>query len=105
MGRPPRTAEHNQPWVTTMRFLRNNGLSFALLILFLCTFVGQVVSGHAVESDERVDHGLPAQSLREYVGSGAMWEATAENWESEFLQMFVYVVLTVFLYQRGSSES
>jgi len=91
--------------VNIMRFLRNNGLSVALLALFLFTFVGQLVSGHAVVSEDRRAHGAPAESFGAYLGSGAMWESTAENWESEFLQMFVYVVLTVALYQRGSSES
>ncbi len=40
-----------------------------------------------------------------YLGTGAFLEATFENWESEFLQMGMYVILTVFLFQKGSSES
>jgi hypothetical protein len=71
----------------------------------LLSFVGQIVSGHAVEVREAREHGQQGPRMEEYLRSGAMWEASAENWESEFLQMFVYVVLTVFLFQRGSSES
>ncbi len=43
--------------------------------------------------------------MLEYLGTGAFLEATFENWESEFLQMGMYVILTVFLFQKGSSES
>jgi len=88
-----------------MRFLRDNSLSIALLTMFLLCFGGQIVSGFAVEVRESREHGQQGPRMGEYLTSGAMWEATAENWESEFLQMFVYVVLTVFLFQRGSSES
>jgi hypothetical protein len=88
-----------------MRFLRDNGLSIALLVLFVLSFAGQIVSGHAVEVRDAQEHHEPPPRMGEYLTSGALWEATGENWESEFLQMFVYVVLTVFLFQRGSSES
>lgn len=52
-----------------------------------------------------MQHGQNAVSLPAYFTTGHFYEATAENWESEFLQMAFYVVLTAFLYQRGSSES
>lgn len=88
-----------------MRFLRNNGLSVVLILLFLVTFAGQVLAGHAHDNEERARHGFAVQPFGEYLTSGEMWEATAENWESEFLQMFVFVVLTVVLFQKGSSQS
>ncbi len=47
----------------------------------------------------------PAVPLADYLASGHFWQATGENWESEFLQMGFYVVLTVFLFQKGSAES
>ena len=47
----------------------------------------------------------PAVTVLGYLGTGAFLEATFENWESEFLQMGMYVILTVFLFQKGSSES
>lgn len=40
-----------------------------------------------------------------YLSSGAFGEAVFENWESEFLQMALYVLLTAYLFQKGSSES
>jgi hypothetical protein len=58
-----------------------------------------------VYSDDQVEHGHPATTLGEYLTSSHVVEATFENWESEFLQMGRCVVLTAYLFQRGSSES
>jgi hypothetical protein len=67
--------------------------------------VGQTVTGlHAFNADRR-EHGQPEVGLSAYVQTGHFWEATAENWESEFLQMAAYVIFTAFLFQVGSSES
>ena len=86
-------------------FLRNNGLSLVLLALFAASFVGQTTTGRAQYNEERVQHGGSPVSYAEYARSGHFLEATMENWESEFLQMASYVLLTAFLYQRGSAES
>lgn len=85
--------------------MKNNGLSCVLLLLFLVFLSGQIWSGWYNFNDEQLDHGKAAVSLAEYLHTGAFGEAVFENWESEFLQMGVYVVLTVFLFQKGSSES
>ncbi|MFJ6095733.1 DUF6766 family protein [Williamsia muralis] len=88
------------------RPLRNNGLFLACMGLFLIFFVGMVVSGWQVYNAEQLEHGGSGQiGFLEYFLTGDFVEATFENWESEFLQMGMYVVLTAFLYQRGSSES
>jgi hypothetical protein len=88
------------------RFLRNHSLSIVMLGLFFVTFlVGQVITGRNEYNEERTKHGQPEVGFVEYLGTGHFAEATAENWESEFLQMFVFVVSTVFLYQKGSAES
>ena len=87
------------------RFLFENGLSLVMFGLFVLSFAGQIVAGRATHNDEQRQHGQPTLSFGEYLTSGAFVEATAENWESEFLQMGLFVLLTVFLYQRGSSES
>lgn len=84
---------------------RENGLSIVLFVMFLIFLWGQSCTGMLEENDERVQHGEPPISYVEYLGSGAFLEATMENWESEFLQMGVYVLFTVFLFQKGSSES
>jgi hypothetical protein len=87
------------------RFFRNNGLSLVLFVLFLATLAGQSLTGYAVELQELQTHDQPPISFISYLRSGEFLEVTMENWESEFFQMFVYVVFTIFLFQKGSAES
>lgn len=87
------------------RFLRNNGLSVVLLALFLAFWGAQAVAGYKVHNQDATLHGQAIESFRDYLASGHFWQATGENWESEFLQMGAYVILTVRLFQRGSAES
>jgi len=88
------------------RLLRENGLLLACLGLFAIFFLGMVISGAATYNQEQQEHGSHQQiSAVSYLTTGDFIEATFENWESEFLQMGMYVVLTAFLYQKGSSES
>jgi hypothetical protein len=87
------------------RFLRDNALSLAMFGLFLVFWVAQSLSGwHAANADNR-EHHQPLETYPAYLTTGHFVEATAENWESEFLQMSGYVFLTTFLLQRGSPES
>jgi hypothetical protein len=86
--------------------LHNNGLLLACLGLFAVFFVGMVISGAATYNQEQQEHSSPEKvSVLDYLTTGDFVEATFENWESEFLQMGMYVVLTAFLFQKGSSES
>src|SRR5687768_6663808 len=85
--------------------MKNNGLSLVLLALFLVCWLGQAVAGLAHHNDERRQHGNSTVGFSQYLGTSDFWEATFENWESEFLQMALFVLLTAVLYQRGSSES
>jgi preprotein translocase subunit SecG len=87
------------------RIFRDNGLTIVLTALFLIFWVGQSVAGHRHHNEEQREHGQSEVSFGSYLTSAHFWEATAENWESEFLQMFGYVILTAFLFQRGSAES
>jgi len=87
------------------RFLRENGLSLVLLALFLGFWAGQSIAGHREYNQDQREHGQPAIAYGEYLQSSHFWEATAENWESEFFQMYGYVILTAVLYQKGSAES
>lgn len=87
-------------------FLQRNGLLLvSFFVFFLLFFVGQTVTGHRVYNSDQVEHGQPAISMPEYLTTGHFLEATMENWESEFLQMGAYVLLTVWFRQRGSAES
>lgn len=88
------------------RFLKDNGLSLSLFLLFAATLAaGQVLTGYRESNKDKVRHGESAESMGEYLTGSHFLEATSENWESEFLQMAVYVFVTVFLFQKGSSES
>jgi hypothetical protein len=86
-------------------FFRNNGLSVVLIALFLIFWGAQFVVGRVEYNDEREERRLPPVTMAVYLCSSHFWEATGENWESEFLQMSAYVLLTIFLFQKGSSES
>jgi hypothetical protein len=84
---------------------RNHNLSIVLTALFLFCLVGHAWSGWKAHNDEQRQHGAPEVELTAFLSSSEFGETVFENWESEFLQMGFYVILTVFLYQRGSSES
>jgi hypothetical protein len=91
--------------MTRPGFFRRNGLSVTLAALFAAFMLGQAYFGWKVFNEDQREHGEPSVALGHYLTSGHFLEATAENWESEFLQMAAYVLLTVGLFQRGSSES
>src|SRR5262245_37878559 len=86
-------------------FLRRNALGIVCFGFFLVLLVGLLLTGHRSYNADQLEHGGATVSLFMYLGRGHFWEAVFENWESEFLQMAAYIVLTVFLIQKGSSES
>jgi hypothetical protein len=88
-----------------MRILRDNGLTIVLVAASLATILGMFLTGWNVYNEELTEHGTQAVTLLAYATSGHFLSALFENWESEFLQMSAYVVLTAFLFQRGSAES
>lgn len=86
-------------------FFRRNGLSLVAAMLLLLTLVGHAVAGLHYENEQLLEHGQPPQAMAEYLRSGDFLSSLLENWESEFLQMGLFVLLTVRLRQRGSAES
>jgi hypothetical protein len=87
------------------RFVREHGLTLVMTVLFVLALGGQTITGWSVYNSDQEEHGESSISLVEYVGTGHFGEAVFENWESEFLQMGVFVILTVVLRQKGSPES
>jgi hypothetical protein len=87
------------------KLLKNNSLSLVFFILFLLSLGGQVVTGLKQHNQEMEEKGGQQLSMGQYFTSGHFLQSTFENWESEFLQMALFVILTMFLYQKGSSES
>lgn len=88
-----------------MRWLRDNGLTIALLALFGLSITGQWIAGWHVFNEDALRHGDALLSLPAYAVSPQFLSSVFENWESEFLQMAAYVILTAMLFQRGSAES
>ena len=86
-------------------WLHDRSLTLTMLALFLVCAAGQVLAGWFDFNQTATAHGEAAIALRTYVTRGHMWEALFENWESEFLQMSAFVVLSAYLYQVGSPES
>jgi glycerol uptake facilitator-like aquaporin len=88
-----------------MKILRDNGLSIVLFLLFLGSIIGQWLTGWRFENEQLARHGEQALTLGQYASDPEFISTVFENWESEFLQMSAYVLLTCFLFQRGSAES
>jgi hypothetical protein len=89
----------------TYGFVRNNALSLAFGALFLITLLGQAISGVAQFNSEQVTDGLPTVGFLDYVTSSSFMVDVMENWQSEYLQFLLYILATVWLVQKGSSES
>lgn len=87
------------------KFFKENGLSIAVFGLFAVFLMGQALAGFQNTNGELKDHHQPLLAFSQYLATGEFWSAVFENWESEFLQIGMYVVLTVFLFQKGSAES
>jgi hypothetical protein len=86
-------------------WLRNSKLGIVCLALFLCFWAAQSLTGWQEHNSDQASHHEAEISYGEYLTTGHFWEASTENWESEFLQMGAFVLLTIFLVQKGSPES
>ncbi|MEJ7914384.1 MAG: DUF6766 family protein [Chitinophagaceae bacterium] len=82
-----------------------NSLSLSFLLLFIIFLFGQCYTGWIENNKFLEDKGSPALDLMGYLHTGHFIQATFENWESEFLQMALFIIFSIWLRQRGSSES
>ena len=100
---PPglRTSEGDEP----VGFFRRNALSIASFSIFAVFLIAQSLTGWRAAVSDAVEHGGRSFGYWHYLTTGHFAEATLENWESEFLQMGAFVLLTIFLLQKGSGES
>ena len=87
------------------KLFKNNGLTIVLMLLFLASILGQWIAGWQVQNEELARHGEDTLTLGAYAIDPEFISSVFENWESEFLQMSAYVVLTAMLIQKGSAES
>jgi hypothetical protein len=91
--------------VTVRRFLRENSLTLVFLSLFLGALVLQAIAGHSAFNDEQDRVQGPHVSFLRYVFSSSYGVSVMENWQSEYLQFTLFILLTVWLLQKGSPES
>jgi len=87
------------------RFLRENSLGLVFGLLFLIVLIAQAFAGHADFNQQQLTEGLPPVSFWRYVTSASFGVDVLENWQSEYLQFFLYIFLTIWLLQKGSPES
>nr|WP_221382402.1 DUF6766 family protein [Actinoplanes polyasparticus] len=87
------------------KFLRHNAIGLVFGGLFLVVLVGQAFAGLAFFNEGQRAVGLPDVSFWRYVTSASFGVDVAENWQSEYLQFFLFILLTVWLLQKGSPES
>jgi membrane protein implicated in regulation of membrane protease activity len=87
------------------RLWRENSLALAFLVLFLAALAGQAYAGWHEFNSDATTHGEHSISLGRYLVSSAFGNAVMENWQSEYLQFTLYILLTVWFVQRGSPES
>ena len=85
--------------------LYSNSLLIVMVIIFVGSWFAQSVTGWTAFNAEQVTHGSDEISWLSYIGSATFWEATLENWQSEFLAVGSFAVLAIYLRQRGSPES
>lgn len=86
-------------------FVYRNGLTIVFLSLFFLTLGAQALTGWKKHNQDLQDDQVNEIGLGTYLQSGHFISATFENFESEFLQMALYVLLTISLRQIGSAES
>ena len=88
-----------------MKALKDHGLSLTFGVLLLGSLAGQAFTGVAHLNEQAETAGLPTYGLAEYLTSSRFVVDVAENWQSEYLQFLLFIVLTVYLLERGSPES
>jgi hypothetical protein len=91
--------------VTVRRFVHENGLTLFFLAAVVLTLVGQAFAGLASFNEQQVAQGARAIGMADYLTGSDFAVDVTENWQSEYLQFFLYIFVTVWLVQRGSPES
>ena len=89
-------------WRTT---LYSNSLIIVMGLIFLACWYAQSVTGWTEFNQQQHAHGESAVSWLSYIGTADFWEATLQNWQSEFLAVGSFAIITIYLRQRGSAES
>jgi uncharacterized protein DUF6766 len=104
-----RHADHRSPRWARVGGLRtriySNSLLIVMGVIWLGSWFAQSIAGHTEFNARQLDHHQAPLSWIQYVGSADFWNRTLQNWQSEFLAVGSFVLLAVYLRQRGSPES
>lgn len=87
------------------RFIEENSLSLFFLAIFVLALGGQAIAGHDLCNEQQAAHGESTISLWRYLSGSDFGQAVMENWQSEYLQFTLFLLVTVWLLRRGSPES
>jgi hypothetical protein len=104
----PHADDDSPPWARARgirRVVFSNSLLLAMGTIFLLSWLAQSLAGTVVMNADNAEHGQPAITWLEYLGSPDFWNRTLQNWQSEFLAVGTMIAFSIFLRQRGSSES
>src|SRR6185312_9626082 len=85
--------------------IHRQGLSIVFGVLFLLTLFAQSLAGLADHNERQLSHGGQVSGYLDFITSSDFIVDVAENWQSEFLQFFLFILATVWLVQKGSPES
>jgi hypothetical protein len=85
--------------------LRPHLLSIFFGTIFVLALIGQSLTGLALYNEEQAEHGMQAVTYLDFITSSHFIVDVAENWQSEYLQFFLFILATVWLIQIGSPES
>jgi hypothetical protein len=85
--------------------IHDNSLAIVIFSIFLIAILGMSIAGWQSNNETLAEHGQPGLSYGSYLVTGEFGEGVFENWESEFLQMWALIILTIYLRQKGSSDS
>jgi hypothetical protein len=87
------------------RYVRESSLGLFFLVIFFAALVAQALVGHSDFNDQQIAHNDPTVSLGRFLTSSVFLVDVMENWQSEYLQFTLFILATIWLVQRGSTES
>lgn len=109
VDREPSASRPDAPWAVRKGGiwleLYKNSLTYVLLLLFILSFVLHVYGSLKDANTENLLQGKPQEKLTDYLLGSRLWFESLQNWQSEFLSIFAIIILSIFLRQKGSSQS
>lgn len=82
-----------------------NSLLLVMGVIFVLSWFAQSIGGAVVANEDNALHGMAEETWLEYIASPDFWNRTLQNWQSEFLAVGAMIAFSIYLRQRGSSES